>query len=72
MIFFWYFITCFCAVYSNTQIILIKNVLLSYGISMIYPIIINLIPGFFRISALKAKNKDKEFIYKISSFVALI
>ena len=72
MIFFWYFITCFCAVYSNTQIILIKAILLSYGISMIYPFVINLIPGLFRISALKAEKKDKEFVYKIGNFLALI
>jgi len=72
MIFFWYFITCFCAVYTNTQIILIKDILLSYGISMIYPFAINLIPGFFRISSLKAVKKDKELVYKIGNFVALI
>ena len=71
MAFFWYFITCFCAVYTNTKIILIKDILLSYGISMIYPFVINLIPGFFRISSLKAEKKDKEFVYKIGLFVAL-
>ena len=39
---------------------------------MIYPFIINLFPGIFRISALKAVKKDKEFVYKIGTFVALI
>ena len=72
MALFWYFMTCFCAVYTNTQIILFKNILLSYGISMIYPFIINLIPGIFRINALKASKKDKEFAYKIGNFVAII
>ena len=72
MTYFWYFITCFCAVYTNTQIILFKDILISYGISMIYPFIINLFPGIFRISALKAVKKDKEFVYKIGTFVALI
>ena len=57
MIFFWYFISCFCAVYTNTQIILIKDTLFSFGLSMIYPFGLNLIPGFFRFPALRAEKK---------------
>ena len=37
LIFFWYFIACFCAVYTNTQMILIKDTLISFWISMLYP-----------------------------------
>ena len=66
--FFWYYISCFCAVYKNTQIILIKDTLISYGISMIYPFFINLIPGFFRIHSLKSKNK--KCIYNFSIFIS--
>ena len=69
---FWYFISCFCAVYTNTQIILIKDTLISFGISMLYPFGIYLIPGLFRIPSLRAKNKDKLGIYKISQLLALI
>ena len=72
MIFFWYFISCFCAVYKNTQIILIKDTLISFGLSMIYPFGLNLLPGFFRIPALRAANKDKETLYKFSLILALI
>ena len=72
LFFFWYFIACFCAVYTNTQIILIKNTFFSYGLSMIYPFGINLLPGIFRIPALKALQKDKKTIYKISIFLSLI
>jgi hypothetical protein len=72
MIIFWYFITCFCAVYINTQIILFKDILISYGISMIYPFLFNLIPGIFRITALKASKKDKEFVYRIGTLLAII
>ena len=39
---------------------------------MIYPFGLNLIPGFFRIPALKAKNKDKKYLYILSGYVALI
>ena len=70
--FFWYFISCFCAVYSNTQIILIKDTLISFGLSMLYPFGLNLLPGFFRLPALRTKNKDKKCLYNISKLVALI
>ena len=72
MFFFWYFISTFCAVYSNTQLILIKNTLISFGISMLYPFGINLLPGIFRISALRARSKNKKCLYKFSQFISLI
>ena len=72
MIFFWYFISCFCAVYTNTQMILIKDTLVSFALSMIYPFGLNLLPGMFRIPALRAVKKDKKCIYKISGILALI
>ena len=72
MLFFWYFISCFCAVYTNTQIILTKDTLISFGLSMFYPFGLNLFPGFFRIPALRSKNKDKPIMYKISLIIALI
>ena len=66
MSFFWYFISCFCAVYKNTQIILFKDTLLSFGLSMIYPFGINLLPGFFRIPSFRAEKKDKNCLYPLS------
>ncbi len=72
IIFFWYFIACFCAVYTNTQIILIKDTLISFTLSMLYPFGLYLLPGFFRIPALKAKNKDKQCLYKTSGLITLI
>ena len=72
MLFFWYFISCFCAVYKNTQIILIKDTLVSFALSMVYPFGLNLLPGMFRLPALRAKDKNKKCLYKISGLVALI
>ncbi len=72
MIFFWYFLSCFCAVYNNTQGILFKDNLLSFALSMSYPFALNLIPGIFRIPALRANQKDKICLYKISQYLALI
>ena len=71
-LFLWYFISCFCAVYINTQIILIKDCLISFGVSMLYPFGINLLPGIFRIPALRAKKKDKKCVYKFSQLLNLI
>jgi len=72
MLFFWYFISCFCAVYNNTQVILFKDTLISFSLSMLYPIGINLIPGIFRIASLRAKNKNKKCMYSFSKIIALI
>jgi hypothetical protein len=72
MLFFWYFISAFCAVYQNTQTILLKSTLLSFLLSMIYPFRYVLLPGIFRIPALRAVNHDKEFIYNFSKILALL
>ena len=72
MLFFWYFISCFCGVYKNTQIVLIKDTLLSFALSMVYPFGLNLLPGIFRIPALRAEKKDQGCKYKISQYIALI
>ena len=68
----WYYISCFCCVYKNTQIHLLIDVLLSFSLSFINPLILCLIPGIFRIPSLKAENKDKECIYKMSKFIQFI
>ena len=72
MFFFWLFISCFCAVYINTQLILIYDTLFSFLASMIYPFGINLIPGIFRISSLRNPKRNKECLYKISAILAFI
>ena len=68
---FGFYISCFCCIYENTQIHLIKDSILSFGISLIYPVFINLIPGIFRIGALRSKKGDKECLYKLSKFIEL-
>ena len=71
LLFCWYFISCFSIVYKNTQIILITDTLVSFGLSMVYPFGFNLLPGFLRIPSLRAEKKDKLAIYKISLLIAL-
>ena len=72
LLFFWYFISCCCGAYKNTQIILIKDTLISFGLSMLYPFGLNLLPGILRIPSLRAKKKDKKCLYQTSGIIALI
>ena len=69
LVFFWYYISCFGAIYKNNQLHLIKDTLISFGLSLIYPFIINLIPGILRITSLKHEN---ESLFKISKIIQLL
>ena len=63
---FWYYSSCFCAVFPNTQIPLIKDTAISYAESLIFPFVIFLIPCTIKYCSLpkkgkvKYKEKDKE------------
>ena len=72
LVLFWYYLSCFCAVYKNTQIHLLKDTLLSFCLSLLYPFGLNLIPGFFRIPSLKDVNKNKICLYRISKIIQII
>ena len=69
LLLFWYYIACFCGIYVNTQIHLIKDSIISLIISLIYPFIINLVPGIFRIVSLKMKKHSGKCLYNFSSFI---
>ena len=64
----WYYISIFCAVYVNTQIHLVCDTLISFGLSFIYPFGIYLVPGIFRIPSLTYK-KQKKYLYTISKIL---
>ena len=70
LLFFWYYLSSFCAVYRNTQIHLIKDTLISFVISLFYPFFLYLLPGIFRIISLKGENK--ECLYTFSKIIQLI
>ena len=67
---FWYYISVFCSVYVNTQIILIKNTILSFGISLLYPFFLNLFPGIFRFPSLKSRKSP--YLYNFSKIISLL
>ena len=72
MIFFWYYLSCFCAVYTNTQLIMIEDTLISVGFSFIYPFALDLFPGMIRIPSLRDPKKSKKCMYKFSQYLSLI
>ena len=72
LILFWYYLSCFCAVYKNTQMYLIEDTLISFCLSLLYPFGLNLIPGIFRIPSLKSPNHNKECMYKLSRIIQII
>ena len=65
---FWYYLTCWNAIYENTQIYLLKNTLTSFGVSLLYPFIINIFPTFLRMQSLNGN----ECLYKASKIVQLL
>ena len=67
--FYWYYIICFCGIYVNTQIHLIKDTISSLITSLIYPFGIYLIPCIFRVSTLRMEIPSGKYLYKFSSFL---
>ena len=72
LLLFLFYLTCFCAVFKNSQVHLIKEIFTGFGLSLLYPLGIYLLPGIFRILALNSFNKDKEVLYKFSKILQLI
>ena len=70
LIFLWFYLGCFCAVYKNTQLHLLKDVSLSFSMSFITPFFIYLIPGMFRIPSLKQKKKSS-LLYNFSKLLQM-
>ena len=72
IIFFWYYLSMFCAIYRNTQLHLIKDTLLSFGLSLLYPFGIYLLPGIFRIPALSNRKSKESYVYNFSVILQMI
>ena len=66
---FTFYISCFCGVYVNTQIHLIKDSLISFFLSFVYPLGYFILACSLRLCSLNSKNKNKECLYKLSQFI---
>ena len=67
---FGYYLAVFGAVYQRTQYILIKNTLISYIISLVFPFFIIIIPSILRRYSLKEATRQN--IYKLSKYLQYI
>ena len=70
LLYFWYYLSMFGVIYRNTQYHLLKDTLISFGLSLIYPFGIYLFPGIFRIPSLSKNNR--ECLYKLSTILTFI
>ena len=69
LLFFWYYKSLFGIIYKNTQIHLLKDTLMSLGLSLIIPFAIYLLPGLFRIPSLSNRKNRRECLYNFSKFL---
>ena len=72
LVFFWMLLSSFGAVYQNTQMFIFKNALISFAISLVYPIFIIIFPCIFRILSLNSETKNNVGMYKISKFLQIL
>jgi len=69
---FWYYISMFDAVYRNTQYLLLEDTVMGFALSLFTPFIIYLIPGLFRIPALRAPQQNKSCLYNFSKLFTIL
>ena len=65
---FGYYIACFCAIFENTQIDLIRAMFTSWGLSLFYPFGVYLVSSIFRRIALAKKVR---LLFRISKIIEL-
>ena len=62
----------FGAVYRNTQYLLLQDTAMGFGLSLFTPFVIYLLPGLFRIAALRAPQKNKSCLYGFSKLFTIL
>ena len=72
LLFFWYYISMFNAVYRNTQYLLLKDTAMGFLLSLISPFVIYLFPGIFRIPALAKPQKNRRRLYNFSKLFMIL
>ena len=64
-----YIVTCFCAVYVNTQSVFIKDSVSSFAFGLLYPFILYIFPSFLRLISLKYCKGKLSAVYKVSDII---
>lgn len=71
---FGFYVTCFCTIFENTQLLLIESMLFSWFLSLLYPFAICILTSIFRICSLHG-GKNKRGIsccFKINKILQMI
>ena len=69
LLFFWYYISIFGVIYRNTQYHLLKDNLISLGLSLLTPFILYIFPGLLRIPSLSNPQKKRMCLYRMSKIL---
>ncbi len=72
LLFCWYYLSMFGAIYRNTQYHLLKDTLISFGLSLIYPFCFCLLPGIFRIPSLSNSDNKRNCMYNLSLILQML
>ena len=70
LILFGIYVSCFCAVFENTQLLLIETMIFSWILSLLYPFAICFFTAIFRKCSLR--NKGNSCCYKINKILQLL
>ena len=65
-IFFWYYVTAFCAVYQNSQVGWLIGAVISIALGLITPVAMSLFVFIFRVIGIEKKSRCS---YKVSNFL---
>jgi uncharacterized protein YqhQ len=66
------YVTCFCAIFENTQIVLMESMATSWALSLLYPFAICFVTSIFRRGALVCGKRGVGCCYKINKIMQLI
>ena len=67
--FFWFFVTCFCGIYVNTQMHLLIDSAISLIVSLLMPFVTCIIPCIFRRVSLNVDNPTRGCLFKFAGLV---
>ncbi len=71
LLFLLHYISIFGVIYKNIQYHLLKDTLISFEISFVYPFVIYLLPGIFRIPSLSNPKNKRKCLYNFSKILQI-
>ena len=72
LLIFGFYVSCFCAIFENTQLLLIETMAISWFLSLIYPFVVCFLTSIFRKGSLTCGKKGISCCYRINKILQLI